>query len=405
MKKTLNIFRKIIVCFLILILVACVEDESQNDSMLQVLKSNDIVSPLDGEIDTLNVDELISVLLAEGFSREEIDENIDAIIEQLHFTGNEKTDSDIPILSEDDSDFNGPVDEDGDVGSNDSSESDVGSEMCPAWPAESARVLEDSGSGYWTEQQRALSGDNLKDNLYERPFTSGEMNYRPDLDIYTVEFAYDDDFFFYTINLHGIDEQTGELQGIYGIEFDRSLTGRGDLLVLVENLSEDWSVNEAIVLGNKNDETDNSDLNGADEPIDIDYDKEVFYDQGKVVCARLSPDFEDSVQIAISRLLLNNPEQFLWGAWAFEKFEMFQKHDSMEASEAGSPIIDSEDYPLTGLYNIDNTCRLPYGFEQVGRNYPGMCFTQPSSGSAKKNCTTTCTGGATGAPVCKTVCK
>jgi len=56
----------------------------------------------------------------------------------------------------------------------------------------------------------------------------------------------------------------------------------------------------------------------------------------------------------------------------------FDYNDTMGPSEAGSPINTDANYPLNALFNLDNTCRLPYGFEQIGVLYiPGMCITLP----------------------------
>ena len=91
--------------------------------------------------------------------------------------------------------------------------------------------------------------------------------------------------------------------------------------------------------------------------------------------ARIDPQDEAAVQIAVSRSLLGDPEQFLWGAWAdngLREVGMFDYNDTMGPGEAGSPYRGDKDYPLKGLYNLDNTCRLPYGFAQSG-NFPGMC--------------------------------
>jgi len=72
----------------------------------------------------------------------------------------------------------------------------------------------------------------------------------------------------------------------------------------------------------------------------------------KVAYARLVPDTPAQVQIAVSRKLLEDPKD-----------------------------------PLAALYSLDNTCRLPYGFEQSG-SYPGMC----KLGVPVESCTLYCTG-------------
>jgi len=243
------------------------------------------------------------------------------------------------------------------------------------------RTLADSDSSLRASEHRVLSGDNFLENLYERPFTSQEMIYQPDVDIYSVDFAYDVEFYYFTINLNGVDDQSGELQGVYGIEFDRSLRGRGDLLVLVENLTEEWSIINVTVLVDINGDV------GGPQPIVADegfqgsgYDEEFFLEGEKVAFTRLSPENDDSVQFAVSRALLDNPEGFLWGAWAdkgLKNFGEFDYNDTMGSAEAGSPFIDKDDYPIDALFSLDNTCRLPYGFEQIGASNPGICKSVP----------------------------
>jgi hypothetical protein len=116
----------------------------------------------------------------------------------------------------------------------------------------------------------------------------------------------------------------------------------------------------------------------------------------KAAFARLDPDDPISVQIAVSRNLLEDPAEFLWGAWAdngLKNVGMFDYNDAMGPSKAGSPINTDADYPLNALYNLDNTCRLPYGFEQIGVFIPGTCIMQPpspelesSGGASPPNC-------------------
>jgi len=89
---------------------------------------------------------------------------------------------------------------------------------------------------------------------------------------------------------------------------------------------------------------------------------------------RIDPKDGNAVQIAVSYGLVETPEEFLWGAWADDGLvdpAQFDYNDRMGPSAAGSPILGA-DYPIKDLYNLDNTCRLPYGFEQTGL-VVGMC--------------------------------
>ena len=264
--------------------------------------------------------------------------------------------------------------------------------LMPSEPPKPERTLKDFDSSIRAYENRAVSGDRFLDSMYERPFTSHEMIYQPDLDIYTVDFAHDDDFFYFTITLYGTNPVESGLNGMYGIEFDRSKTGRGDLIVWVEDPHEDWSVENVSVYKDTDGDV------GGPQPIIADadfegngYDTQVELEGSKTAFARISPEDSEAIQIAVSRDLLENPAEFLWGAWAdngLRNATMLDHNDTMGPGEAGSPINTDDNYPLNALYNLDNTCRLPYGFEQMGANFPGMCITQAPAPEPEPNKTT-----------------
>ena len=242
--------------------------------------------------------------------------------------------------------------------------------LMPAEPPESERTLVDFDSSLRAYENRTISGDRFLDSMYERPFTSQEMIYQPDLDIISVDFANDENFFYFTINLYGMNPEEWGLNGLYGVEFDRTLTGRGDLIVLAENIQDEWTIENVSAY------LDNNDDIGGPQPIIADagfngngYDTQVTLEGDMVAFARISPDDPEAVQIAVSRNLLENPAEFLWGAWAdngLRDVTRIDYNDTMGPSEAGSPINTDPDYPLNALYNLDTTCRLPYVFEQMG---------------------------------------
>ncbi len=241
------------------------------------------------------------------------------------------------------------------------------------------QTLEDSDSSLRAEENRVLSGDNFLNNLYERPFTANDMIYQPDLDIYTVDFAYDETYFYFTITLSGKNVEEWMLTGMYGIEFDRTLTGRGDMLVLVHHPREEWALANLIVFTDENADVGGPTPIVADEGFIGDgYDTKEILIGEEIAFARMSPDDGQAIQIAVSQALLGYPEEFLWGAWAGKDIirpPMFDYNDVFGESEAGSPYSDDADYPIKALFNIDNTCRLPYSFSRMSTGYPGMCVT------------------------------
>lgn len=266
--------------------------------------------------------------------------------------------------------------------------------MMPGEPPEPDRILKDSDSSIKAYENRAVLGDNFLDNVYERPFTSWEMVYQPELDIITVDFAYDENFFYFTINLYNgpKSDDLGQT-GMYGIEFDRTKTGRGDLSVWVESPQKNWSVENISIY------TDNNGDVGGIQPIVADagfvgngYDTLVELGSDKAAFARLAPEDPRAVQIAVSHSLLENPTEFLWSAWAdngLKNVSMFDYNDTMGPTAAGSPT-KGDRYPLKELYSLDNTCRLPYGFEQIGSFIRGMCITQPPAPNPAEKCDLVC---------------
>jgi hypothetical protein len=139
------------------------------------------------------------------------------------------------------------------------------------------------------------------------------------------------------------------------------------------------------------------------------YETSVALEGDRAAFARVSPKSAYAVQIAVSRKLLDNSTEFLWGAWADKVIRdpsKFDYNDTFGPSEAGSPIKPSDDYPLKALPSLDNTCRLPYGILKTS-GIPGMCLSipEPVKGGGGKSCSCLRPVGAT-KPYCKLwVCK
>ena len=276
----------------------------------------------------------------------------------------------------------------------------------PAELPEIQQHLEDSDSSHYANEKCVLSGDNFLDNLYERPFTSQEMIYQPDLDITKVEFTSDEEYFFFVLHLKKPNPKTKEINGIYGIEFDLDVDGRGDLITLVDEFLSNWT-NKGIAIY-----TDKDGDIGGPQPMVADesyrgngYDTRIEPKGMNSAYARILVGDHPILQFAISRSMLNEPQIFLWNAWAdngLKNVTVFDYNDSMGPSEAGSPMKDSKDYPLKALYNLDNTCRIPFGFEYGQAVYPGMCIVLPEQKATPIcYCTDECLSGCCGEWVCE----
>lgn len=272
--------------------------------------------------------------------------------------------------------------------------------MTPGEPSpEAERILEDSDASLKAAEKRVVSGDNFLNNLYERPFTSLDMDYQPDLNILTVSIFGDELFYYFTITLDGANPTSGMLSGNYGIEFDRTQSGRGDMLVMASSPNAEWTMDNVTVYVDPNGTV------GGTKPVvaEAGYEESGYTDTfemtpEKVAWARLAPDDPNAIQIAVSRALLDDPEEFLWGAWAdggLQDPSLFDYDDHFGPSAAGSPVR-GEDYPVKEVANLDNTCRLPYGFEASG-GIPGICISIPEP-SHQVSCV--CVQWATVAHIC-----
>ncbi|MEE4195802.1 MAG: SdrD B-like domain-containing protein [Anaerolineae bacterium] len=261
----------------------------------------------------------------------------------------------------------------------DTPEPEIIHSMVPgSFPAGRHSGVTDANSSAGAAQGRALAGEDFSRNLFERPFTSETMVYRPDLDIIRTTLNRGTDFIYVEIELSGQHEDGG-LQGTYGFELDLDMDGRGDVLVLAANLQSDWSTDGVFAW-----EDTNNDV-GGETPIIYDgvegngYNHLVF-DEGKgndadLVWARMSPSNPAAAQLAYKPALSDWTDEYLW--WAVTDTMVknpawYDYNDHFTHEEAGSPLNGLAQYPLKQLAEIDNTCRWSVGFVPDGTE-PGLC--------------------------------
>ena len=255
----------------------------------------------------------------------------------------------------------------------------VHSMMPGSFPAGRHSGVTDADSSAGAAQNRALAGEDFSHNLFERPFTSETMIYRPDLDIVRTTLNRGSNFVYVEIELSG-QHTEGGLQGTYGFELDLNLDGRGDVLVLASNLQSEWSTDGVFAW-----EDTNNDV-GGETPIIYDgvegngYNNLIF-DEGKgtdadLVWARVSPSDPNNAQLAYKPALSKFTEEYLW--WAVTDSMVknpawYDYNDHFTHTEAGSPLSGLAQYPLKQLAELDNTCRWSVGFTPDGTE-PGLCL-------------------------------
>lgn len=225
------------------------------------------------------------------------------------------------------------------------------------------------------------SGDDYTANLYERPFTEGEMIYRPDVDINKTEISEDNTFYYVTIYLNNTHPEGGYLAA-YGVEIDEDLDGRGDLLVIADRpASTQWEIAGLSVWHDANNDVGGQRILRPDTSYSGNsYEQELFslnmLTDPDAAWARISEGSPASVTIAFKKSLVSRTT-FVWGVWAADALldpALFDHHDHFTQAEAGSPYSSHSTYPLKALNLIDNTCRETYKFEATFP-IPGLCYT------------------------------
>ncbi|NPV55543.1 MAG: hypothetical protein HPY76_02560 [Anaerolineae bacterium] len=240
----------------------------------------------------------------------------------------------------------------------------------------------DTDSSNMASQKRAYGGDYLNQILLERPFTAMEMLYRPDVDLLREEITSDANFFYFILEMSGVNPEGNMLAAHYGVELDFDKDGRGDLLLwALGDGNSAWNIDNVSVYRDTNNDV------GGRRPILADapgysgdsYEQVLFSPDNladpDAAWKRVDPADPNVMQLAIKKSLLENQATFMWNGWADAGVSdptKFDYNDTFTLGEAGSPISGVTDYPLKALYLVDNTCRLAYGFTPTG-NEPGGC--------------------------------
>jgi hypothetical protein len=227
--------------------------------------------------------------------------------------------------------------------------------------------------------ERVTYGDQFKNNIFERPFTSEIMDYRGEIDIIRVNLKTSETWFYFDIYLAVDLPDKGEMN--YGLELDLDENGRGDYLIESElPLSKKWSVDGVKVYRDLN-----KDVGGKSPFFSDDLDESLngyevlIFDQGDgddpdLAWVRRHPDESNIIQIAI-KYYLTGPSGYMWSVWADDGLkapDYFDYSDRFTAESAGNPYPGSPLYPIKGLELVDSTCRSWYGFTPTG-NEPGLC--------------------------------
>jgi len=222
-------------------------------------------------------------------------------------------------------------------------------------------------------------GDNYRNNILERPFTSEVMVYQGGLDIIRVNLKVGDTWTYAVIYLAENLPTTGTMK--YGLELDLDENGRGDYLIQSSlPTSLEWNVDNVQVFEDKDGDVGGKQPMKIDDPDDtLNGYETLIFDSGEgedpdLVWVRRNPDDPTSLQIAYKTELIGNTG-YMWSAWAddsYQAVDLRDYHDHYTEESAGSPYPGSPLYPIKRVYSFDSTCRSYFGFTPTG-NEPGLC--------------------------------
>ncbi|MCC7118989.1 MAG: hypothetical protein IT310_10730 [Anaerolineales bacterium] len=229
-------------------------------------------------------------------------------------------------------------------------------------------------------ENRAPYGDSYNISLFERPFTQ-DMTYLPDVDIVSYSLAYDEKFFYVSIELIGTNPNNAI--GIdYAVELDINADGFGDYLILGRAPHEvNWATHNVQILKDTDHDTGGLSPERSDAPLPGNgYDTVVFdgndpdAEDTDLAWMRINAGSKATVQFAFKRTFAG--ENFMFGVMAdagIRNAEDYDYVDRFTEEEAGSPERGEKEYPLKALYAVDNVCRAVYGFKGTG-DEPRRCL-------------------------------
>jgi hypothetical protein len=260
--------------------------------------------------------------------------------------------------------------------------------VTPPEPSNLRSWITDKNDFALAAQHRANGGENFDQNQYERPFTSGVMDYLPDLDISSVDFSRSGDWVFFNLNMTS-QNAAGGMKGVYGVEIDNNMEGRGDFIIYgINPTGTTWST-----VGVKAYEDTNKDVGGrtvltADIFPGNGYDKLIF-DEGYIgdpdaAWVRISPSNSSAVQLAVKWTLFKNNDKYMFDGFAGLPETMnpawFDFNDHFTHAIAGSSLVELTNYyPLKEFYGWDNTCRWVVGITEPKGTEPGLCPYTPEA--------------------------
>ena len=231
-----------------------------------------------------------------------------------------------------------------------------------------------------------VGGDRFTFGRFERPFNANTMDtYYAEIDIINTEIFQDEIWMYGRLSIKDLNAGSSKTAS-YAIEFDTTLNGKADWLILsLKPTSTEWSVDGVQIYKDTNTDIGGTSAYLTDDPLPGgDGFETVIFDQGKgndpdSAWTRISPTDPNLIEFAIKRSALESPTQFMVNMWAGYTLNpaMFDINDQYTHEQAGAADAGLEYfYPIKAVAEIDNSCRIPVGFQPTG-NEPGLCVIAP----------------------------
>ncbi len=241
--------------------------------------------------------------------------------------------------------------------------------LVPSTTIKAGKLINDVVSVDTAAEKRAPYGDSYNVNRFERPFMQ-DMTYVADLDIVSFNLAYDEKFFYVSIELVGTDPNN-DIGINYGVELDINADGFGDKIIIAyPPYSADWSTDNVQIVEDTNRDTGGLSAEKAEAPLPGDGYDEIIYNGGRgegddpdLAWVRVNAGSKATVQFAFKKTFTGT--KFMYGVIAdggLKSIADLDYVDRFTEEEAGSPVRNEKYYPLKALFGVDNVCREVFGF-------------------------------------------
>jgi len=259
--------------------------------------------------------------------------------------------------------------------------------IIPSTGTSDRATAHDNENSLFYDTKKVKTGDEFYKNRFERPFTSVDMAYLPDLDIVNFSITSDEKFFYINISVVELDSATQSLTGFYGVEIDRNADGRAELLLTTHPpYSAEFTADNVAAYLDVNSDVGGAIINRPDDFMSDGFETTIF-DLRQGIYPESNPDLAwvrqttdgtlPAVEIAFERQMFKDgKEAFMWSVLssdaAINPANLYYQ-DAFTPEQAGAANTDDPNYPIKDLAAIDNTCRVPLGFQAVGTE-PLGCF-------------------------------